>query len=73
MLVYVNDISEYLLSISRLFADNTSLACSASLTANIEGILNHDLIMISHWANQWLVTFNPSETVAMVFSGTKNV
>ena len=72
-LVYVNDISENLLSISRLFADDTSLACSASLTADMEGILNHDLIMISHWANQWLVTFHPSKTVAMVFSGTKNV
>ena len=71
-LVY-NDISENLLSISRLFADDTSLACSASLTADIEGILNHDLIMISDFANQWLVTFNPSKTVAMVFSGTKNV
>ena len=72
-LVYVNDILENLQSISRLFADDTSLACSASITADIEGILNHDLIMISHWANQWLVTFNPSKTVAMVFLGTKNV
>ena len=71
-LVYINDISENLLSISQLFADDTSLAYSASLTADMEGILNH-LIMISHWANQWLVTFNPSKTVAMVFSDIKNV
>ena len=72
-LVYVNDISENLLSISTLFADDTSLACSASFTADIEGILNHDLIIISHWAKQWLVTFNPSKTVAMVFSNNRNV
>ena len=71
-LVYVNDISENLLSISRLFADDTSLACSASFTADIKGTLNHDLI-ISHWAKQWLVTFNPSKTVAMVFSNNRNV
>ena len=56
-----------------MFADDTSLACPASLRADIEGILNHDLIMISQRANQWLVTFNPSKTVAMVFSGPKNV
>ena len=72
-LVYVNDISENLLSISGMFADDTSLACPALLRADIEGILNHDLIMISQRANQWLVTFNPSKTVAMVFSGPKNV
>ena len=58
-LLYVNNISENLLSISRLFADDTSLACSATHIPDIESILNHDLIMISHWAKQWLVDFNP--------------
>ena len=71
-LVYVNDISENLLSISRLFADDTSLACSATQIPDIEGILNHDLFMISNWAKQWLVDFNPSKTVAMLFSN-KNI
>ena len=46
-LVYVNDISDNLLSISRLFADHTSLACSVSHVPDIEGIMNHDLQMIS--------------------------
>ena len=49
-LVYVNDISENLLSISRLFADDTSLACSATTITDVEGILNHDLQMITVWA-----------------------
>ena len=71
-LVYVNDISENLLSVLWLFADDTSLACSASFTADMEGILNHDLIMISHWAKQWLVTFNLSKTVAMFFTSKRN-
>ena len=70
-LVYVNDISENLLSISRLFAD-TSLACSATTIADVEGILNHDLQMISVWARQWLVTFNPDKTVPLHFSKTIN-
>ena len=71
-LVYVNDISDNLLSISRLFADDTSLACSASHVPDIEGIINHDLQMICQWAERWLVSFNPSKTVAMLFT-TKNV
>ena len=67
-LIYVNDISENLLSISRLFADDTALACSAASVQDIQGILNHDLLMISYWAKQWLVTFNLQKTVAMIFS-----
>ena len=71
-LTCVNDISEHLLSMSRLFADDTSLACSATHVPDIEGILNHDLHMISQWADSWLVTFNPSKKVAMLFTN-KNV
>ena len=67
-LVYVNDISHNLLSISRLFADDTSLACSASNVNDIEGILNHDLDMLSTWSKQWLVSFNPTNTEAILFS-----
>ena len=37
-LVYVNDMSENLISMSRLFADDTSLACSATHIPDIEGI-----------------------------------
>ena len=69
-LVYVNDISDNLLGISRLFADDNSLACTATQIEDIEGILNHDLLIISLWAKQWLVSFNPSKTVAMHFTNT---
>ena len=67
-LVYVNDISENLVSISRLFADDTSLACSATSINDIEGILNHDLLIISQWAKQWMVSFNPLKSEAILFS-----
>ena len=66
-LVYVNDIAENLLSITRLFADDTSSAFSASNVKDTEGILNHDLRMIAAWAKQWLVSFNPSKTVSIIF------
>ena len=30
--------------------------------------MNHDLQMISQWVERWLVTFNPSKTVAILFT-----
>lgn len=67
-LIYVNDISEQLLSLIRLFADDSSLFVSASNIQDIEGILNHDLLIITAWAKQWLVNFNPSKTEAILFT-----
>ena len=65
--IFVNDISENLLSIARLFADDTSLSFSSKDLLDIEGI-NHDLRIISAWAKQWLVDFNPAKTEAILFS-----
>ena len=67
-LIYVNDVSENLLSLTRLFADDSALFFSASNIRDIEGILNHDLILVSEWARRWLVNFNPNKTEAMLFS-----
>ena len=41
---------------------------SAPTLNDLERIINHDLALISCWAKQWLVTFNPSKTEAMLFS-----
>ena len=51
-LIYVNDIADNLLSITRLFADDTSIASSSSNLMDIAGILNHDLRCIILWAKQ---------------------
>ena len=67
-LVYVNDIAENLLSITRLFADDNSLAFTSFSLVDLEGILNHDLRIISSWARRWLVDFNPNKTIAMLFT-----
>ena len=56
------------MSISRLFADDTSLTCFASNVNDIEGILNHDLDMVSTWSKQWRVSFNQTKTEAILFS-----
>ena len=67
-LVYVNDIAENLLNLIRLFADYSSLFFSATNLRDIEGVINHDLALISVWAKKSLVDFNPIKTVAMLFT-----
>ncbi|MCG7878111.1 MAG: reverse transcriptase family protein [Candidatus Thiodiazotropha endolucinida] len=67
-LIYVNDIAEHLLSLTRLYADDSSLFVSASNIRDTQGILNHDLAIISLWAKQWLINFNPNKTTALLFS-----
>ena len=68
----MNDISENLLSLTRLFAYDSSLFFSASNLRDIEGILNHDLIIVTQWARQWMVNFNPNKTEAMFFRYLQN-
>ena len=56
--VYINNIAKHLFSSTRLFADDSSLFYSAAPIANIAGLINHDLQLLTNWARQWLVTFN---------------
>ena len=67
-LVYINDIAKHLLSLTRLFADDSSLFYSAAHIADIAGIINHDLQLLTNWAKQWLVRFNPLKTEAVLFT-----
>jgi len=66
-LIYVNDITESLLSITRLVANDTSLATTTTKVEDLQGILNHDLSEITKWLKQWLVTFNPAKTEVLYF------
>ena len=67
-LLYVNDIADNLLSLTRLFADDTSLSYSSQSPYTIEDVINSDLESIYIWSKQWLVNCNPQKTKAMVFS-----
>ena len=58
--------------IIRLFADDTSLYIIVDLPEDAARILNADLQTISQWANAWLVTFNASKTLSMIFSRKSN-
>ena len=56
------------LSLTRLFADDSSLFFSATSLEDIQGIINHGLTVILSWALTWLVDFNSNTTEAMLFS-----
>ena len=51
-LLYVNDIADNLLSLTRLFADDTSLSYSSQSPYTIEDVINSDLESISIWSKQ---------------------
>ena len=67
-LVYINDIAELFVSLTRLFADDSSLFYSAAIIKDIECIINHDLRMLVSWAAQWLINFNTLKTEVMLFT-----
>ena len=67
-LIFVDDISERLLSLTRSFANDSSLFCSAASIQDIESIINHDLRILISRANQWLIKLNTSKTEAILFT-----
>ena len=67
-LVYINDIAKQLLSRTRLLSDDSSLFYAAARLSDIAGNINHGLIMLSNWAIQWLVKFNPIKIEAVLFT-----
>ena len=71
-LIYINDISDDLTGLARLFADDTSLSYSSADIRQIELILNKDLRKLSEWARKWLILFNPVKTEVMLISNIFN-
>ena len=61
-LVYVNDLEQDIISSIRFFADDTSIFSVVNDPVTTAENLNHDLHMISKWANQWKMCFNPDPT-----------
>ena len=58
-LVYINDLTANLKCNVKLFADDTSLFTIVNEPNVASEELNHDLALISHWAHDWRMSFNP--------------
>ena len=74
ILIYINDLVDDLSSEAKLFADDTSLFTIVYDEAIAADHLNHDLSIISDWAYQWKMQFNPDknkQAVQVIFSCQK--
>ena len=69
--MYNNDIAENLISLSRLFADDTSFSYSSRDELQIKTVIDHDLKELDEWSKKWLMSFNPDKTEIMLFSNTE--
>jgi hypothetical protein len=69
-LIYINDIGEKFISLSRLFADDTSPEYSSQSVDKIKTVFNHDLLELNAWSSKWLMSFNPEKTEILFFSNT---
>ena len=58
-LIYINDLPEGIISICKIFANDTSLFSKVINTINSENTLNAALKSISNWAYQWKMQFSP--------------
>ena len=70
-LIYINDLSENLISVSKLFADDTSIFSTVFNTNKSSEDLNRDLLTINNWAFQWKMSFNPDpnkQATEVIFS-----
>ena len=60
--IYIKDLADELSSNTKLFADDTSLIFVVHNRDSSAVELNNDLAKISHWAEQWKMSFNPESS-----------
>ena len=73
--MYINDLVDDISSDAKLFADDTSLFSVVYDEITSANQLNRDLKIISKWAYQWKMQFNPDinkQAVQVIFSQKKN-
>ena len=63
-LVYFNDFPNELKSNTKLIADDTSIFTIVKDKNENANILNNDLLLISKWAYNWKMLFNPDPNKA---------
>ena len=55
-LIYINDLPDGIMSMCKIFADDTSLFSIENSTHSSQSVLNYDLKCINEWAYQWKMT-----------------
>ena len=73
-LIYINDLVNNISSEAKLFADDASLFTVVYDVDIASDQLNRDLDIISNWAHQWKMQFNPEknkQAVQVIFSQKK--
>ena len=71
-LLYVNDITDRLNNVARLFADDTSISAESENIDEIKETLNRDLESLHEWSKKWKVSFNPSKTEILLIGNRRN-
>ena len=74
-LIYINDLTDDLNCIVKLFADDTSLFTIVKDPKTAAGDTNHDLNLIQLWANKWRMSFNPDprkQAIELIFSTNRD-
>ena len=66
-IIYINDLPDGLLGLTRLFADDTSNSHQSSSTEELQTATDYDFSAINTWSNNWLVKFNPAKTKILIF------
>jgi hypothetical protein len=59
-----------LISLSRLFADDTSFSYSNRDELQIKTVIDQDLKELDEWSKTLLMSFNPDKSEIMLFSNT---
>ena len=70
-LISINDLPENLITVSKLFADDTSIFSTVTDVKKSSNDLNRDLSTINNWACQWKMSFNPDpnkQATEIIFS-----
>jgi hypothetical protein len=67
-LVFINDIADDMLGLSRLFADETSIGHTALDESTLKNMINIDLNNIKKWGDTRLAKFNPNKTEIMILN-----
>ena len=71
-LIFLRDIENNVVSDMSMFADDTALLHVFHDANNANVIINNDLITLQHWADAWMVKFNPLKTKFMLISNKRS-